>query len=147
MSRPSSVREMWLRKREAGEENAEEWADNFSGQCREFCKHTAAEHSEARLHLACVFKDLLAEVRAARAAGFDERRADVAIDWPTTLALRDAWFTEEDGTTWRIVQVARDGRVLGYRDAPYYDYPGCAVHRWFDGSVLQERIDSIWWGQ
>lgn len=71
--RPSSVREMLLRKREEGEASAESWADNFIGECRSFCNHTAAEHSEARLHLACVFKDLLAEVRAARAAGFVDK--------------------------------------------------------------------------
>lgn len=72
MQRPPSVREMLLRKREEGEKDAERWADSFIGECREFCKHTAQEHSEARLHIACVFKDLIAEVRAARERGFAE---------------------------------------------------------------------------
>ncbi len=68
---------MLLRKKEAGEVNAEEWAANFIGPCREFCKHTAQEHGDARLFLACVFQDLLAEVRAARAAGYVDGKTPV----------------------------------------------------------------------
>lgn len=67
-----TVREMLLAKRNEGEAEAERWADCFIGECRKSCRHTAQEHAEARVFVACVLKDLLTEVRAARAAGFIE---------------------------------------------------------------------------
>ena len=63
----SKLREMLLAKREDGEADAERWAEMFISGCRRLCDHTAKEHADARLHLACVFLDLLAEVRATRA--------------------------------------------------------------------------------
>lgn len=66
MSEFKSVRAMLLRKQEEMEADAERWAKSFNGECREFCKHTAAEHSDARWHLACVFLDVLAELRELR---------------------------------------------------------------------------------
>jgi hypothetical protein len=66
-----SVRQMLMQKRDEMEANAEQWALSFMGECRDFCKHTAEEHGAARWHLACVFKEVLAELRKLRA----ERRA------------------------------------------------------------------------
>ena len=68
----STLRQLLLAKRDAQEAEAERWADSFVGECRVLCRHTAAEHSENRAFVAAVLKDLLAEVRAARKAGFVE---------------------------------------------------------------------------
>lgn len=75
-------------------------------------------------------------------------------DYALTLALRQHIFTvlvDGDRESWVIVEVAQDGRVLAYRmrDEPYYDQPGVAYHRWFDGSVLADEIAKNWdrdWG-
>lgn len=65
---PSPVRSLLDTKRRLGEEEAERWARMFTQECRSSdCPHTAAEHYDARLHLACVFLNVIAERDAARA--------------------------------------------------------------------------------
>jgi hypothetical protein len=66
-------------------------------------------------------------------------------DYAMTLALRGNVITI-DYDCWVIVEIDRDGRVLAHRmaDEPRHDWPGVALHRWFDGSALQEKISEFW---
>lgn len=50
---------MLAAKREAMQGSAKQWALSFANECRKHCTHTAAEHADARWHLACVYLDLI----------------------------------------------------------------------------------------
>jgi hypothetical protein len=70
----------------------------------------------------------------------------------TALLYRHVFTIDDHG--WAVVEVSKDGRVLMYRqwDAPYYDRPGVAYHRWFDASVLSAHQQRRWddmdgWGR
>lgn len=63
---------------------------------------------------------------------------DEMIHHALTALLHRHLFTLDDGHLWAVMEFGADRRVLMRRewDAPYYDMPGVAYHRWFDADVL-----------
>ena len=65
-------------------------------------------------------------------------------DWALTFMLHRVIVNFVEDRMWEIVEVARNGDVLLRRDEPYPDAPGCALQRWFPGSVLAEPLRLKW---
>jgi len=60
-------------------------------------------------------------------------------DRAATLSI-GGWHLYVDGRLWTVLEVATNGEVLAFCDAPYSD-PGVAYHRWLSVEEFDEAIN------
>lgn len=62
-------------------------------------------------------------------------------DRALTLLLMGWRFSALD-RYWEVVEVATNGDVLAFADAPRWDYPGVAYHRWFMPFEMDAAVEA-----